>query len=127
MPVAKFGFFKLIVRDLARSRRFYEQSFGFEQAGFFDTSEFQEAVMHQPGTDVNIMLLAYKDGRDISAAIGHGPTGFFTDDIETAHDRLIAEGAIAKSGIFVVEDTIKVAFLDDPDGHELELCQMPTN
>jgi predicted enzyme related to lactoylglutathione lyase len=125
MPVAKLSFFKVIVRDLEKSRSFYECSLGFEQIGYFDTPDFLEAVMQQPGTDVSMMLLAYKDGRDISAAIGHGPTGFFTDNIEAAHARLVAEGAVAKSGIIVVGEGIRIALLDDPEGHEIELCQMP--
>jgi len=125
MAVAKLSFFKIIVRDLEVAQSFYERSLGFEQVGYFDTPDFLEAVMQQPGTDVTMMLLAYKDGRDISAAIGHGPTGFFTDDIAAAHARLVAEGATNKGGIIVVGEGIKIALLDDPDGHELELCQMP--
>ncbi|MBT2188200.1 VOC family protein [Sphingobium nicotianae] len=125
MPVAKLSFFKVIVRDLEKAKRFYERSLSFVQEDFFDTPDFLEAVMRQPGTDFAMMLLAYKDGRDISAAIRHGPTGFFTDDIEAAHTRLVAEGAIAKSGIIVVGAGIRIALLDDPEGHEIELCQMP--
>jgi catechol 2,3-dioxygenase-like lactoylglutathione lyase family enzyme len=125
VPIAKLSFFKVIVRDLEIARSFYERSLGFEQVGYFDTPDFLESIMQQPGTDVTMMLLAYKDGRDISAAIRHGPTGFFTDDIEAAHAKLLAEGATQKSGIIVVGDNIRNALLDDPDGHELELCQMP--
>ena len=125
MPIAKLSFFKVIVRDLEIARSFYERSLGFEQVGYFDTPDFLESIMQQPGADVTMMLLAYKDGCDISDAIRHGPTGFFTDDIEAAHARLIAEGATQKSGIIVVGDNIRIALLDDPDGHELELCQMP--
>jgi catechol 2,3-dioxygenase-like lactoylglutathione lyase family enzyme len=125
VPIAKLSFFKVIVRDLEVARSFYERSLGFEQVGYFDTPDFLEAIMQQPGTDVTMMLLAYKDGRDISDAIRHGPTGFFTDDIDAAHAKLIAEGATQKSGIIVVGDDIRIALLDDPDGHELELCQMP--
>jgi catechol 2,3-dioxygenase-like lactoylglutathione lyase family enzyme len=125
VPIAKLSFFKVIVRDLEIARSFYERSLGFEQVGYFDTPDFLESIMQQPGTDVTMMLLAYKDGRDISAAIRHGPTGFFTDDIEAAHAKLLAEGATQKSGIIVVGDNIRIALLDDPDGHELELCQMP--
>ena len=125
MTVAKFSFFKLIVRDLAIAQSFYERALGFVQEDYFDTPDFLEAVMRQPGEAFAMMLLAYKDGRDISAAIGHGPTGFFTDDIEAAYARLVAEGAVDKTGIFAVEGGIRLALLDDPDGHEIEICQMP--
>jgi predicted enzyme related to lactoylglutathione lyase len=124
MATAKLSFFKVIVRDLEGARSFYERALGFEQADFFDTPDFLEAVMRQPGTEFLLMLLQWKDGRDISGALGHGPTGFFTDDIEGAHDRLVAEGAVAKGGIITVEGGIRVALLDDPEGHEIELCQM---
>jgi lactoylglutathione lyase len=93
--------------------------------GFFDTPDFLEAILSQPGADFQMMLLQYKDGRDISEALRHGPTGFFTDQIEAVHARLVAEGAVDKGGVIVVEGGIKVALLDDPEGHEIELCQMP--
>lgn len=125
MTGTKLSFFKIFVHDLESSRSFYERSLDFAQVGYFDTPDFRESIMQQPGTDVTMMLLAWKDGRDISGAIRHGPTGFFTDDIEAAHARLVAEGAVAKGGIITVEGGIKVALLDDPEGHELELCQMP--
>ena len=124
MTVAKFSFFKLIVRDLEIAQSFYERALGFVKEDYFDTPDFLEAVMRQPGTGFAMMLLAYKDGRDISAAIGHGPTGFFTEDIEAAYARLVAAGAIDKTGIFEVEGGIRIALLDDPDGHEIEICQM---
>jgi len=124
MPDAKLSFFKLIVRDLAATRSFYERALGFEQVGFFDTPEFLETILAQPGTDFQMMVLQYKDGRDISGALRHGPTGFFTDAIEAVHARLIAEGAVEKGGVIVVEGGIRVALLDDPEGHEIELCQM---
>lgn len=125
MSVAKFSFFKLIVRDLERSRSFYERALGFVQEDYFDTPDFLESVMRQPGADFAMMILAYKDGRDISGAVGHGPTGFFTDDVEAAHAKLVAEGALDKTGIFEVAGGIRLALLDDPDGHEIEICQMP--
>lgn len=125
MPDAKLSFLKLIVRDLERTRRFYERTLGFAQVGFFDTPDFLEAILSQPGADFQMMLLQYKDGRDISEALRHGPTGFFTDQIEAVHARLVAEGAVDKGGVIVVEGGIKVALLDDPEGHEIELCQMP--
>ena len=123
MAQAKFAFIKLIVGDLAAQQRFYEQAFGFTEQGRFETADFDEVILGQDGVDVTLMLLCYTDGRPLPDARAHGPTGFATDDIEAAHAACLAAGATAKGPVLVVEGGIKVALLDDPEGHEIELCQ----
>lgn len=123
MVQAKFAFIKLIVGDLAGEQRFYEQAFGFTERGRFETAAFDEVILGQDGVDVTLMLLCYTDGRPLPDARAHGPTGFATDDIEAAHAACVAAGATAKGPVLVVEGGVKVALLDDPEGHEIELCQ----
>jgi len=123
MAQAKFAFIKLIVGDLAAQQRFYEQAFGFTEQGRFETADFDEVILGQDGVDVTLMLLCYTDGRPLPDARAHGPTGFATDDIEAAHAACLAAGATAKGPVLVVEGGVKVALLDDPEGHEIELCQ----
>jgi catechol 2,3-dioxygenase-like lactoylglutathione lyase family enzyme len=125
MAQAKLAFFKLIVRDLERMRAFYCGALGFAEQTAFDTPDFRESILRQDGTDVTLILLCYKDGRTLPDAAVHGPTGFLTEAIEATHAALIAAGARAKGPVMEVEGGIKVAFLDDPEGHEIELCQFP--
>jgi len=120
---AKLSFFKLIVRDLERAQSFYERAFGFTLQDRFDTPDFNEVILRQEGTDVMIVLLCYSDGRDIPDARAHGPAGFATDDMDATHAAVVAAGATPKGPVIVVEGGIKVAFLNDPEGHEIELCQ----
>jgi len=120
---ATIAFLKLIVADLVRSQAFYETGLGFERVNGFDTPDFEEVIVAQPGVAFQLMLLRYKDGR--SAQIDHGPTGFATADIALCYAKLVAAGATPKGEIIDVGDGILVAFLDDPDGHEIELVQFP--
>lgn len=123
MAQAKFAFIKLIVGDLGAQQRFYEQAFGFAEQGRFETADFDEVILGQAGTDVTLMLLCYTDGRPLPDARAHGPTGFATDDMAASHAACVAAGARAKGPVIVVEGGIQVAFLEDPEGHEIELCQ----
>ncbi len=123
MSHAKLRFFKLIVHDLTRMQSFYERAFGFVLQDRFDTPDFNEAILRQEGTEMSLILLSFTNGRTIPDPTAHGPTGFVTEDIEAAHASAVAAGATPKGPVMEVEGGIKVAFLDDPEGHEIELCQ----
>jgi lactoylglutathione lyase len=122
---AKLSFFKLIVSDLESLRSFYVAALGFEETMLYDTPAFRESILCQPGGAVSLILLAYKDGRALPDARAHGPAGFACDDLAAAHAALVAAGAKAKGPVLEVEGGIAVAFLEDPEGHEIELCQFP--
>jgi lactoylglutathione lyase len=113
---------KLIVRDIARMTAFYEQAFGFAQANRFDTPDFEEIMLRQGEDPFLFLLLAYKDGRSHPDATAHGATGFVTDDVQAAVDKAVAAGARVKLAPFDVGPT-RVAFLADPEGHEIEIIQ----
>ena len=68
--------------------------------------------------------MRYKDGRDVTPGSGHGPVGFQVDDIDAAHEQALAAGAERLTGIFDV-GPVKVAMLKSPEGHEIELVQLP--
>ena len=125
MSPAKLSFFKLIVRDLETSQRFYEQAFGFTVSDRFDTPEFGEVILAQEDAGLSLILLSYKDGRALPDAASHGPTGFLTGEIEATHAAIVAAGGTPKGPILAIEGGVKVAFLADPEGHEIELCQFP--
>ena len=73
----------------------------------------------------SLMLVAYKDGRDVTIGHGHGAVGIQTSDIAAAHERALAAGAQKGTGIITVGDGIEVAVLYSPQGHEIELVQLP--
>ncbi len=122
MTVAKLAFMKLIVTDLAGMKRFYESAFGFAQVDAFDTPDFDEVMLRQPDNDFLLFLLRYKDGRRHPDAAAHGATGFVTGNVEATVDAALAAGATLKMGPMDVGPT-RVAFVDDPEGHETEIIQ----
>lgn len=122
----KLGFFKLNVPEMAPALEFWSGAFGFSVVQTFDEPEFLEHILALPGQErgPNLLLVAFKDGRDVTPGPGHGPVGFQVDDIEAAHARTIAAGARELTGVFAV-GPVQVAMLASPEGHEIELVQLP--
>jgi len=125
-PTVRLSFFKLNVPEMVPALAFWRAAFGFEVAQTFDEADFLEHIMALPGQQAgpNLLLVAYKDARDVSVGRGHGPVGFQCSDIEASHARALAAGARALSGIFAV-GPVRVAMLASPEGHEIELVQLP--
>ena len=125
VPTARLAFFKLNVPDLEQATTFWRDAFGFEVLTRFDEAEFREHVMAIPaeGPAPNLMLVQYKDGRDVTVGPGHGPVGLVCTDIRASHAQAVASGAMKEGEIFEAAG-IKIAVLKSPQGHEIELIQM---
>ena len=125
VPTARLAFFKLNVPDLEQATTFWREAFGFEVLTRFDEADFREHVMAIPsdGPAPNLMLVHYKDGRDVTVGPGHGPVGLLCDDIRASHAQAVASGAVKDGEIFEAAG-IKIAVLKSPQGHEIELIQM---
>ena len=123
---AKLGFFKLNVADLEPALAFWQGAFGFTVASSFDEPEFREHVLALPGQPggPNLMLVQYKDGRDVAVGPGHGAVGLICDDIHASHDRALACDAEKVTGVFEAGG-VQIAVLHSPQGHEIELIQLP--
>ena len=120
------SFFKLNVPAMEPALAFWRAGLGFEVVQTFDEAEFLEHILALPGQEggPNLLLVAFKDGRDVSVGPGHGPVGFQCADIAAAHEQALAAGAEALTGIFTV-GPVEVAMLKSPQGHEIELVQLP--
>jgi len=125
-PRVRLGFFKLNDPDMEPALAFWQRAFGFEVSATFDEPEFFEHVLALPGQTAgpNLMLVAYKDGRDSGIGPGHGPVGLICDDIQAIHDRALACGAEKMTGVFEAAG-VRIAVLKSPQGHEIELIQLP--
>lgn len=123
----RLAFFKLNVPEIVPALAFWREAFGFEVAQTYDEAEFLEKILALPGqpNGPNLMLVAYKDGRDVSVGHGHGAVGLQCGDIAATHERALAAGAQKGTGIITVGENIKVAVLHSPQGHEIELVQLP--
>ena len=127
MTGLRLAFFKLNVPESVAAVAFWREAFGFQVTQTFDEAEFYEKVMAIPGHPggPSLMIVAYKDGRDVKVGHGHGAVGLQCDDIVSSHARAVAAGAADVSGVMVVAGGIMVAVLNSPQGHEIELVQLP--
>jgi predicted enzyme related to lactoylglutathione lyase len=120
--MARLGFFKLNVRDMEPALAFWHEAFGFAVTASFDEPEFAEHILALPGQNdgPTLMLVTYKDGRDVTPGPGHGPIGLLCDDIRASYAHATKAGAQALTGVFSV-GSVQVAMLASPEGHEIEL------
>ena len=126
IPRARLAFFKLNVPDLDLAAAFWREAFGFAVTATFDEPQFREHILALPGQEAgpSLMLVAYKDGRDVAVGPGHGPVGLICDDIQASHDRALACEAEKLTGVFEAAG-VRIALLKSPQGHEIELIQLP--
>jgi predicted enzyme related to lactoylglutathione lyase len=126
-PTLRLAFFKLNVPEIVPALAFWQNAFGFEVVQTFDEADFLEKVLALPGqaNGPNLMLVAYKDGRDVTVGHGQGAVGLQSSDIAASHERALRAGARKGTGIMTVDGGIKVAVLHSPEGHEIELVQLP--
>ena len=122
---ARFGFVKFVVHDLAAMRSFYERAFGLAVSQTIDLPDITELVMRRPGEDTGFALILYwpKAGGDVAVGTAHGPLGLFVRDVDAAYAHAVQEGATPHREPW---DTpgMRVAFVLDPEGRELELISM---
>ena len=123
-PPVSLSFFKLNVPDMEAALEFYGEAFGFAIVQSFDEVDFLEHILALPGQEQgpNLLLVEYKDGRDVSVGRGHGPVGLVTDDIGALVSRAVAAGAQPAVPIFELPG-VKAAILRAPEGHQIELIE----
>ena len=126
IPPARLGFFKLNVPDLEQATAFWREAFGFTVTGHVDEPVFLENILTLPGQDAgpNLMVVQYKDGRDVTVGPGHGAVGLICEDIQASHDRALVCDAVKVTGVFEAGG-VKIAVLLSPQGHEIELIELP--
>jgi predicted enzyme related to lactoylglutathione lyase len=126
IPPARLGFFKLNVPEMAPALAFWRDAFGFAVTTSFDEPDFIEHMMALPGQEAgpHLLLVAYKDARDVSVGGGHGPIGLICQDIDASHARALACGAEPLTAPFEAAG-VRIAVLKSPQGHEIELIQLP--
>jgi predicted enzyme related to lactoylglutathione lyase len=124
-PSARFGFMKFVVRDLDAMRSFYERAFGLAVSQTIDLPDIRELILRRPGEDAGFSLILYwnKDGREVSVGTGHGPLGLFFRDVDAAYAYAVGQGATPHREPWDSGD-MRVAFVLDPEGRELELISM---
>lgn len=115
------GFVKFTVSDLPAMQAFYEAALGLTEQKRLEFPDFTEVILQGPA-GADLALIHYKDGREIILGNGAGPIGCYLKDVDAAYERAVAAGAeprLPPTG----QGDIRVAFVVDPEGHEIEfLC-----
>ena len=121
----RMGFVKFVVRDLPAMRSFYERAFGLAVAQTIELPEIVELVMRRPGDETGFSLILYwnRDGREVAVGSAHGPLGLYVRDVDAAFAHAVKEGAAPHREPWDAA-AMRVAFVLDPEGRELELISM---
>jgi len=125
-PVSvRMGFVKFVVRDLGAMRSFYERAFGLAVAQTIELPDIVELVMRRPGDETGFSLILYwnRDGREVAVGSAHGPLGLYVRDVDAAFAHAVKEGAAPHREPWDAA-AMRVAFVLDPEGRELELISM---
>jgi lactoylglutathione lyase len=125
VAAATYAFSKLIVSDLDGAVDFYARVLGLAVLQSIDMDELAERILGKPGQQggANLVLYQHKDGRKLTLGDAHGPVGFFVRDVDTAYAHALTQGANAHREPFDA-GTLRVAFILDPEGHEIELLSV---
>lgn len=119
----RLGFVKLAVRDLDRMQAFYMRAFDLILHRVVEDAAFTEVILKwagAPDDNARVILFHHKDGRDLNIGNGYGPLGIYVADVDAVIERAVAMGAILIEPAYDLP-LFRIAFVNDPEGHELEL------
>jgi lactoylglutathione lyase len=119
----RLTFCKLVARDMERMVDFYTIALGFRKAEVIEADHFVETILRSK-SGMTLVIYHHKDGREVVIGNGHGPIGFMVADIDGTFAEAVAHGAIGKRPPEIFSSSRTIAFLDDPEGHEIELIQL---
>lgn len=118
---------KLSVRDLDAAVRFYETALGYAvRSRRPGPDESEIAFLRLPGESTELQLACYpqRDNLVVPERLVH--LAFRVDDLEAALSAVTGAGATLRSGPYTLPSGSRVAFVQDPDGYDLELVQKAT-
>lgn len=117
------------VVDLEKSLRFYQEALGFVLTRRKDYPEgkFTLAFLRAPGDSENGPLLELThnwETKRYERGDGYGHLAFQVESIDAVRERLRAHGHDLSWGPGSTPDgKRRMAFIDDPDGYEIELLE----
>jgi catechol-2,3-dioxygenase len=126
VPSIKTGHIGLNVSDLARSKQFYQQVFGFEVLGESEEMGRQFVFLGQDGTPI-LTLWQQSEGRFATHQVGLHHLAFQVGTIEAV--RAFEERLHALGASFLYDGVVPHAegadsggvYFEDPDGIRLEI------
>ena len=127
MSKGAFAFTKLVVGDLQRSAKFYEEVCGLTEqrriGAVVGGRTITEIILAGvPPGPAGFILFSYHDST--TPPEGDSIIGFETDDLEAFVARTLgAGGSVVQNIQSLPELSLRFAFLTDPEGHLIEAIQ----
>jgi lactoylglutathione lyase len=122
--VATFAFVKISVCDLPRALDFYQRALGLAVSKRLDFRSFAEVILRTAGVEAGPSIVLYHDKTTAEPPLamgeGWGPLGFQVADVDKAYETALGLGATSVRPPYEVVG-VRVAFLNDPEGHQIEL------
>ena len=114
-----------ITGDAPRNVDFYARVLGLTVAQTIEMDDLAERILAKPGQQggANLILYQHKDGRKLTLGDAHGPVGFYVRDVDATYAHAHIQGAQGHREPFDA-GTLRVAFILDPEGHEIELVSV---
>ncbi len=118
---------RLRVNDLERTVKFYQDALGLELARrHISPRGAQLAFLRTPNSDEEIEICQMPPGAppvQVQPDLMH--LAFAVDDIEKFADELKKKGYVVSDGPDKIGSGSIIAFIDAPEGYEIELIQRP--
>ncbi len=114
------------VNDLERTVKFYHEVLGMEELRRHKSSRGSELVfMKAPESDETVELCHYPASGSVQVQADLTHLAFEVDSLDEFGKHLAAQGYSYSDGPHIRPDGGGIAFVDAPEGYEIELIQKP--
>ncbi|MFP3950723.1 MAG: VOC family protein [Candidatus Bathyarchaeia archaeon] len=117
--MAKLDHIGLYVKDLSRSREFYEQLFGFEERHSFRSGEAEIVALDVGSALLELIQRPGSPGVPPEGNWSH--LALRVDEYETVREKLYSMGLDTRD--VELDDGSRISFFKDPDGHTVEVME----
>lgn len=125
---ASFSFAKLVVDDLEASARFYQSVCSLVERARHDgriNGEHMTEITYHPSREGGPSLTLVKFDDRHNPVRGESMLGFITDNLDAFIERAqVAGGRVTDAVRVVPAYNVRVAFIEDNEGHLLEVIEV---
>jgi lactoylglutathione lyase len=112
----------LNVSDVDRIADWYSEQLGLERAWEFSTDDGTRNVYVSDGEGFELQLSGSPETTDLDVGSAWDHLAVTVDDVDAAFDAIDHHG-IVKEPMYISGADARVAFVEDPDGHVVELVE----